>query len=333
MPRSRTLFILPASLLLIAGSGATVFANEPNYSLAAFGTATIDGVMSPGEWDRAAQVPFSGGTLFVMNDAHDLYVAVRAPATVLDPSSVVIEFDNSGGLLFVTGDDVIGVNSQLGFLDNVRLSDLGPMDTEVGGTSDGAAAVTNDGSFSFYEISHPLDDVDDAHDFSLSAGATVGFFLNYRVCPPAAGACTDVTVPPPSASGPGEITIVPELAPSVAAAPAALWPPDHRLVPVSVTFDLPGAWEGSAIKLISATSSEPDGPCRSRHGSDIQGADIGTADTQVLLRAERSRPGVARAYTLTYEVTSPAGQKSVLGATVPVARPAVKVAAWSRGRN
>ena len=46
-----------------------------------------------------------------------------------------------------------------------------------GGTSDIQAAVARQGSSNDFEFSHLLDDADNAHDFSLSVGQTVGFAL------------------------------------------------------------------------------------------------------------------------------------------------------------
>jgi hypothetical protein len=58
-----------------------------------FATAAIDGVLSSGEWDRAARLDFAatigkgagGGTapatLFTMNDAQNLYLALRIGRT------------------------------------------------------------------------------------------------------------------------------------------------------------------------------------------------------------------------------------------------------------
>ena len=179
-------------------------------SFSAFGTATIDGVLAPGEWDGAARfdlpvnVPEGGttpGTLLVMNDGVNLYLAFRLARTTADMTTVAVEFDNDhdgGGFAPENGDDGLVVNSSSpGTLsDNFRIrctppggttgfcgpGDMSPASPGVvypdglpaPGTIDGKGAFRNDGTFSVFEISHPLDSADNAHDFSLKAGDTVG---------------------------------------------------------------------------------------------------------------------------------------------------------------
>jgi len=172
-------------------------------SLTGFGTAAIDGVMSPGEWDTAdtisfqANVPEGGttpATLFVMNDADNLYLAVAIERSSLDRTSVTFEYDNDHDGVSTDGDDTILMNAgpaiSASFSDNFRPS--GAVDTSDGGTNDGVADASNDGTFSVYEQSHPLNTADDAHDFSLEFGDTVGFRLFIRMLPPT----TDTFLPP-----------------------------------------------------------------------------------------------------------------------------------------
>jgi len=174
-------------------------------SLTALGTPTIDGVLSPGEWDNADSINFQvnvppspgggggggGGTLatlFVMNDADNLYLAVSFNA-VTSVNFAAFEFDDDhGGAPRVNGDDIISNNPILGFRDQVRTNappcppnrppaSCGFSDTIIGGTTDGSGAFSNGGGITVWEFSHPLDSADDAHDFSLSPGDTVGFSL------------------------------------------------------------------------------------------------------------------------------------------------------------
>ncbi|MFL5754775.1 MAG: hypothetical protein ACJ77N_00610, partial [Chloroflexota bacterium] len=87
---------------------------------------------------------------------------------------------------------------------------------------------------------------------------------------------------------------------------SALWPPNHRLVPVAVNVSVDDAGSGPAgYRLHSVTSDQPDartGP----HAADVQGWAIGAADGQGLLRAERDG-GRTRHYALTYRGFDTAG--------------------------
>jgi hypothetical protein len=285
---------------------STANAHAPGVDMGAFGTAVVDGVRSPGEWDQAAVVDYGQYTFYVMNDGQNLYMALRIDSPALEFSSLGLELDNDhNGAFFEPGDDSLVVNTVPGFFDEFRTGDDVFFDTDVaGGTTDGAGAIGNDGQSSFYEMSHPLDSADDAHDFSLHTGDTVGFVATLTVCNPF---CSSFFVPAESmgtAPG-GDIRIVSLVTapPTVTASPSCLWPPNHKLVPVDVSFTLPDPWAGATVELVSVTSSDPD---EGRHGGpDIQGANLGTADTSLLLRAEGDGGGT-RVYTLTYRVTASA---------------------------
>ena len=182
-----------------------VNAHAPNVSAFGAGTATVDGVISHGEWDNAGQINFqaklpllSGGgttpaTVYVMNDANNLYLAVRVERATLDVSSVAFEFDNDHDGVREAGDDLIHVNGHpslpSAFFDSFR----GPCpggppdflgcawnDNQAGGSNDGQGAAANDGTYSVYEMSHPLNSPDDDHDFALGPGSVVGFVVQVR---------------------------------------------------------------------------------------------------------------------------------------------------------
>ena len=171
------------------------YAHEPGVSLSGLGSATIDGVLSPGEWDSAGTVGFDvnvpvgnpvPGTLFVMNDEINLYLAVEIAATeATNSASFNFDNDHSGDSL-QTGDNSIIFNPAVGFFDlHARLLSpssfsLGLLDTDFGGTSDGDGALSIDGGFTVYEFSLPLDSADDLFDFSLGVGDTVGFNLTLQ---------------------------------------------------------------------------------------------------------------------------------------------------------
>jgi hypothetical protein len=102
---------------------------------------------------------------------------------------------------------------------------------------------------------------------------------------------------------------------SVSASPSSLWPPDHRMVPVNIAVVAADVCDVvPSIVLQSVASTEPQGGSRNgsgRKASDIQSAEIGTADYFVLLRAEREGSGPGRTYTVTYRATDSAGNGGV----------------------
>ena len=194
---TRSLFVLVTFLMCLVLPNAPAGAHAAGVSLSASGTAAVDGVLSPGEWDAAAQVDFElnlpeGGTtpatLFVMNDATKLFLGVRIPGAPIGRGGIAFEFDNDHDGIREQGDNIATLNASEagtfessldGFRD--RCGEPNPAcgfnDTFYGGTKDMVGAVTNDGAATFYEYSVLLDTVDNAHDFSLRAGDTVGFMI------------------------------------------------------------------------------------------------------------------------------------------------------------
>jgi FIMAH domain-containing protein len=176
------------------------------------GTPAIDGVLSPGEWSGAIPEFITinspagpvTGTLYMMNDNLNLYIAFRFPESVANLGSLAVEFDNNNnGIGPEEGDDAVVANNQLGLFDDYRTtapapcsptSPCGPPDISAGGTNDGKMAYHNDGGYSVYEISHPLNSGDVGHDFALSEGQTVGFFIETRIID-GAGNIYDTTYP------------------------------------------------------------------------------------------------------------------------------------------
>jgi hypothetical protein len=118
------------------------------------------------------------------------------------------------------------------------------------------------------------------------------------------------------------VNVVDTTAPTVTVTltPDRLWPPDHRLVQVSATVAAGDACAGALpVVLDSITSSEPDNGLGDGDTSgDISGAALGTPDTTFALRAERSRSGPGRVYTVTYRATDPTGNAAIGSAVVRV---------------
>jgi hypothetical protein len=191
-------------------------------ALSAYGTPIIDGVITPGEWDRAARIdlavdlpPTTGGgsvpsSFLVMNDEESLYIALRVGVGI-DYVGMWIEFDNDGdGVISEQGDDGLGAireQTPVRFFDYARIwctdSNTGrgmwcaPSDTftsseyPVAGTTDGRGAGSIRDGMVLLEMSHPLDSADDARDFSLGVGAEVGFQASIQLAdPPRSSACS-----------------------------------------------------------------------------------------------------------------------------------------------
>jgi hypothetical protein len=115
-------------------------------------------------------------------------------------------------------------------------------------------------------------------------------------------------------------TTAPQL--EVEVSPTTLWAPDHTLREISVSLSASDACDDEPmIRLVSVESSEPDnGTGDGNMEHDIQGVDLGTADTSLLLRAERAGNGVDRIYTLTYQAEDASGNLATVSKTVTVPR-------------
>jgi hypothetical protein len=102
--------------------------------------------------------------------------------------------------------------------------------------------------------------------------------------------------------------------------PYVLWPPNHRMVAIRASVASDDACDPSpAIRLISVSSSEQD--LTAEPGDlpdDIQGAELGTADLEFALRAERTGGGSGRVYTICYESRDAAGNATRLCEAVTV---------------
>ena len=105
------------------------------------------------------------------------------------------------------------------------------------------------------------------------------------------------------------------VSPSVGSVPAR----GHRMVPVSFAVS---AWDrcGPAGFVLSSLASDEDADGRGDgHTSpDVEGADVGTADTGMSIRAERAGMGDGRAYVATYRATDASGNAAEASGTVSV---------------
>jgi len=106
------------------------------------------------------------------------------------------------------------------------------------------------------------------------------------------------------------------------AEPFFLWPPNHDLRNVAVEIRIQDRCSGEDdfdVELLEVRSNESDnGNGDGNTPNDIQGADIGTDDRNVQLRAERAGGGNGRIYTLIYRVTDGNGMQTDAEAKVYV---------------
>jgi hypothetical protein len=94
------------------------------------------------------------------------------------------------------------------------------------------------------------------------------------------------------------------------AAPASLWPPNPKLVPVTVSVDVSDVCNATpTCRIVSVTSNEPEnglGDGNTAPDWRITGA------LTLELRAERSGTGEGRVYTITVQCTDASGNASAV---------------------
>jgi hypothetical protein len=170
-------------LLLLLSTCKIAFATYGGVTLSAWtdNPPTIDGEPQPFEWDDADSVDFStdnsppfNGTIWVMNDADNLYIFIEFEYEG-SHGSLKIYFDNDNdedewdpdddGLCFEWGP------TEDNFTD-IHFSGWDP-DT----SQDGEGNSTSSPGYKYVEFSHPLNS-GDPEDFSLMIGDTVGFQIN-----------------------------------------------------------------------------------------------------------------------------------------------------------
>jgi len=97
--------------------------------------------------------------------------------------------------------------------------------------------------------------------------------------------------------------------PLLAITPFLLSPPNHGMVTVRAAATAQGeCQEPQLVTLVSITSDEPDaGTGDEDLPNDVQSADLGTADFEFALRAERAEEGDGRTYAVCYEVRCAGG--------------------------
>jgi len=279
---------------LLAGYGVQGHYDDPQtnetISLSGKGTATIDGIIDSTEWADADSLNFGplldfvdgtvlknypvgnsplSGTIYVMNNGCNLYIGLKiddATLTSGDLLTVSFDDDHDGWLEAYSpfghptnggGEDMIALSGNNGTEDRYIVSPYGTYVTSAYdplGYKDISGACTNDGTYSYFELAHPLDSSDDDHDFDLIAGDTVGFTIGYSAaeigeahCWPSwvYGNTIGMTGPLSgyqNASGFGNIIIKP-------AGPCGAVPASVSIGPETLNLKSNGNWVTSTIKL------------------------------------------------------------------------------------
>lgn len=110
--------------------------------------------------------------------------------------------------------------------------------------------------------------------------------------------------------------VTPPVIQSVTASPNTLWPPNHKLVPVTVTTVATDNCTSAPACAISSISSNE--PVNGKGDGNTAPDYFITGANTALLRAERAGPGSGRVYTVGVTCADAAGNRSTSYTTVTV---------------
>ena len=108
------------------------------------------------------------------------------------------------------------------------------------------------------------------------------------------------------------VTVVdttPPVVASASASPNVLWPPNHKMAPVTVSASASDNCGSASCKIVSVSSNEP---------LDADGDWVITGPLTVNLRADRLAQGTGRIYTINVECTDGSGNKATKAVNVTV---------------
>ncbi|WP_178024453.1 endo-1,4-beta-xylanase [uncultured Paenibacillus sp.] len=307
--------------------------SEANHSTAVYGTPSVDGAVDA-VWSKAPAMPIqryqtawqgATGTAKALWDDHNLYVLVLVSDAQLDKNSpnpweqdsveVFLDENNAKTSFYQDDDGQYRVNY-------ANETSFNPEKLAAGFVS--AARV--DGTNYTVEMKIPLKTVSPANNVKIGFDAQINDAKDGARQSVAAWNDTtgngyqDTSVYGVlTLTGKGNVDTTPPVL-KITASPAVLSTPNHKLVPIRISWTATDTGSGIAsVKLVSITSNESDnGLGDGDKPNDIQGADLGTADQEFQLRAERSGKGNGRIYTITYEAIDKAGNKTTAQTTVQV---------------
>jgi hypothetical protein len=175
----RALFLVT---VLLAARTASDHAVPPIPSV--HGTATIDGLKSPGERDAVTPIAvfstggLSGSKLYVMDDDVNIYLGLFVPDSILTNDVFWTRFDSKHDGITMAGDDEVNGNASNNFFDS-HFDGVSWAIQDLRYQGSAAAAAVPGGAF--FEIAHAIN-TGDLDDMLVGPGDTIGlcaFFAHH----------------------------------------------------------------------------------------------------------------------------------------------------------
>jgi hypothetical protein len=337
---------VPASTTLEATSSAGA-----SFTFTATANDNVDGALTPTCTEASGVFPF--GATIVTCSATDgagnegsasftITVVDTTPPAVSAPADITTEATGpSGASVSFSATAVDNIDGAIAALCTPPAGTFALGPTSVTCTATDAHGNDGSASFTVTVVDTTPPSVTVPASFSVpattSSGAVVTFAASASdlvsvsltpTCTPLSGSAfglgaTPVTCTATDGSGNGAsatftVTVVDATAPSITSVTpsrASLWPPNHKLVPVSISAIASDAVSATTCSISNATSSEPD---NGLGDGDTIGDIQNVVGLSVLLRAERAGGGPGRVYTITVTCSDAAGNTSSANTTVSV---------------
>lgn len=277
------------------------------HAVAEAGTATLDGSHSYDVDDEPLTYSWVqlGGVPVALNNADTAVASFTTP--LVGPGGELLSFE-----LTVSDGEVSASRSLVVCIVNLNhapAADAGPAQTVAEGAAvmlDANASVDQDGDtllYSWMQVNGPTvtlaGDDTPTPSFTAPQVGTAGATLVFRVTVADGNGGIDtaeVTITVQDAAGPPECDLA---QPSK----GELWPPNHKLVPVTITAVTHGSNQAVSITILSVTQDEPINGL----GDGDTAPDAVIQGSTVLLRAERAGGGNGRVYRITFAAIDGSG--------------------------